>query len=239
MTRVALASEPVVFRRPYGVLLQTRHAVGDIPGVTGGTLRLLEWHDHQRQPPPGAHAVTGASVGVDDAKKRFAEVVLPHLPDAFSLARAITGNRADAEDVVQEACLRAFRAIATLSGTSHRAWVLTIVHHTACSWLAKNRPAALVVMEDLEEVERAAPPESVHNPDTPETALIAKSDGARLDAAVAALPLPFRETVVLRDLHDLDYREIARITDVPIGTVMSRLARGRARLIAMLGREEP
>lgn len=172
-------------------------------------------------------------MGDDDARRRFADVVLPHLPDAFSLARAITGNRADAEDVVQESCLRAFRAIATQSGINHRAWILTIVHHTACTWLAKNRPEALVVVDDPEEIERAAPSDS----ETPETALIAKSDGVRLEAAIAALPLPYRETVVLRDIHDMDYREIARITDVPIGTVMSRLARGRSRLMAMLRRE--
>jgi RNA polymerase sigma-70 factor (ECF subfamily) len=151
----------------------------------------------------------------------------------------MTGNRADAEDVVQEACLRAFRAIATLSGSNHRAWLLTIVHHTACTWLAKNRPAAVVVVDDLEEVERTAAPVNEHDADTPETALIAKIDGARLEAAITALPMPFRETLVLRDIHDLDYREIARITAVPIGTVMSRLARARARLIALLGREEP
>ena len=177
-------------------------------------------------------------MGLEDDRARFAEVVMPHLADAYGLARAITGSRADAEDVVQEACLRAFRAIATLSGSNYRAWTLTIVHHTACTWLAKNRPAALVVVDDIEAVERAAAPANRPDSETPETVLIAKSDGARLEAAIAALPLPFRETLVLRDIHDLDYREIARITDVPIGTVMSRLARARRRLIAALGREE-
>lgn len=173
-----------------------------------------------------------------DSKARFAEVVVPHLADAYGLARAITGNRADAEDVVQEACLRAFRAIPTVSGSNHRAWVLTIVHHTACTWLAKNRPAALVIVDDLEAVEWTNVTVGQHGSETPETALIAKSNAARLEAAIAALPLPFRETLVLRDVQELDYREIARVTDVPIGTVMSRLARARGRLIAILGRGE-
>jgi RNA polymerase sigma-70 factor (ECF subfamily) len=239
MSRSALAFEPVVMRRPRGLLLQTRHAVGAFPRAIGGMPRLLEMQENVRAQQIGAHARSGAWVRVDDSRKAFAEVVLPHLSDAYGLARAITGNRADAEDVVQEACLRAFRAIATLSGSNHRAWVLTIVHHTACTWLAKNRPAALVIVNDLEEVDRTVAPASAHGSATPETALIAKSDNARLEAAIAALPLPFRETLVLRDIQDLDYREIARITDVPIGTVMSRLARARARLIATLGREAP
>jgi RNA polymerase sigma factor (sigma-70 family) len=172
-----------------------------------------------------------------DDKARFAEVVLPHLGDAFALARWLTGSRADAEDVVQDACLRAFRAIGGFSGGNARAWVLTIVRHTAFTWLGKNRPAALVVTDDLEAVERAqtdlaiADRESV----TPETALIAKADAARLEAAIAALPTPFRETLVLRELQELDYREIAEVTGVPVGTVMSRLARARRRLAADLG----
>jgi RNA polymerase sigma-70 factor (ECF subfamily) len=238
MMRVALAPEPVVLR-PWALLLRTRHAVGAFLGASGRRHRPHEPNDNERQQQGRARAVAGASVGLDDNRDRFAEVVLPHLSDAYGLARAMTGNRADAEDVVQEACLRAFRAIATLSGSNHRAWILTIIHHTACTWLAKNRPAAVVVVDDLEQVERTAAPMNENNAVTPETALIAKSDSVRLEAAIAALPLPFRETLLLRDIHELDYREIARITDVPIGTVMSRLARARARLIATLGREEP
>jgi RNA polymerase sigma factor (sigma-70 family) len=172
----------------------------------------------------------------DDA--RFRSVVLPHLADAYALARWLTGNRADAEDVVQEACLRAFRGIGGFAGGNARAWVLSIVRHTAFTWLGKNRPAALVVVDDLEGLEHAqAIP---HDPDaeTPETALIAKTDRARLEAAIAALPAPFRETLVLRDVQGLDYREIAEVTDMPIGTVMSRLARARRRLIATVARDE-
>ena len=175
----------------------------------------------------------------DDDRTRFAEVVLPHLDDAFALARWLTGDRADAEDVVQDACLRAFRGIAGFSGGNARAWVLTIVRHTAFTWLGKNRPAALIVTDDLEAVERAqqlhAPGPTATEVATPETALLAKADAARLEGAIAALPTPFRETLVLRELQGLDYREIAEVTGVPVGTVMSRLARARRRLAVELG----
>jgi len=169
----------------------------------------------------------------DDA--RFKSVVLPHLADAYALARWLTGNSADAEDVVQDACLHAFRGIGNFSGGNARAWVLTIVRHTAYTWLGKNRPAALVLVEDVEDVGRAQSGEP--DVETPETALIAKADAGLLEAAIAALPAPFRETLVLRDLQGLAYREIAGVTDVPVGTVMSRLARARQRLIATIAKD--
>jgi len=182
-------------------------------------------------------------VNGDDAKARFASVVLPHLADAFALARWLTGDRADAEDVAQEASLRAFRAIASYSGGNARAWVLTIVRHTAYSWLAKHRRPLLMAVDDLEAVERAQAQPGRTAAETagatPETQLIAKADAARLETAIRALPPPFRETLVLRDIQGLDYREIAQITEVPIGTVMSRLARARRRLIDTIGTDEP
>ena len=111
----------------------------------------------------------------------------------------------------------------------------------ATRWLGKNRSAALLVVDDLEAVERKELERGVpmDRADTPETALIAKADAARLEAAIAELPVPFRETLVLRDLQGLDYREIAEVTKVPIGTVMSRLARARRRLIARIGTDAP
>jgi RNA polymerase sigma factor (sigma-70 family) len=189
--------------------------------------------------PAGGERVSG-----EDEKALFARVVLPHLGDAFALARWLTGDRTDAEDVVQDACLRALRGIAGFSGGNARAWVLTIVRHTAYSWLGKNRPAALVVTDDLEAVERAAFSRgggggSEAAGETPEAALIAKAEAARLEAAIQNLPPPFRETLVLRDLQGLDYKEIAKVTGVPIGTVMSRLARARQRLMTMLTKDEP
>ena len=169
----------------------------------------------------------------DDDKALFSAVVVPHLGDAFALARWMTGNRTDAEDVVQEASLRAFRAIRRYSGGNARAWVLTTVRNTAITWMAKARPAELLVVEDLAEIEsqQARSGDGVADP---ESEVIARADAMMLESAIAALPSPFRETLVLRDLQGLDYREIAHITDAPIGTVMSRLARARQRLVAAL-----
>src|SRR5438874_540075 len=169
-----------------------------------------------------------ASLKSEDDQARFASVVLPHLADAYALARWLTGNRADAGDVVQEACLRAFRGIAGFAGVNARAWLLTIVRHAAYTWLGKNRSAALLVVDDLESIaqqQATGPGPAGEGPQTPEAALIAKADARRLETAIAELPVPFRETLVLRDVQGLDYREIAEVTKVPIGTVMSR-ARG-------------
>lgn len=183
-----------------------------------------------------------ANGATDEERARFRRVVLPHLNDCYALARWLTGDRADAEDVVQDACLRALRAINGFSGNNARAWTLTIVRNTAYSWLRKNRSSVLLMVEDLEAVERGQA--GCGGPDTdgmqtPEAALIAKTEAARLERAIAALPLPFRDTLVLRDVQGLDYREIAQVTGVPIGTVMSRLARARDRLIAAMGKDIP
>jgi RNA polymerase sigma-70 factor (ECF subfamily) len=188
----------------------------------------------------GRHAT---DLNVDDQtdQTRFVEVFLPHLDDAFRLARWISGSRADAEDIVQEASLRAFKGIRTFSGGSTRAWTLTIVRNTSYSWLAKNRPSMVVLTEDLdqharEKMERAAGDGDVP---TPEAALIAKMEAEEVRNAVAALPLPFREVLVLREIHDLDYRSIADVIQVPIGTVMSRLARARKLILAALQESTP
>jgi RNA polymerase sigma factor (sigma-70 family) len=168
----------------------------------------------------------------DDRRKgRFTALVLPLLADGFVLARSITGNRADAEDVVQDACLRAFRAIDTVADSTARAWFLTIVHHTACTWLRRNRPAALLKVDDLEAV-GTKPAQEI---ETPESMLIVKMDKTRLEAAIASLSLALRETITLRDIEGLNYREIAQVTGAPIGTVMSRIARARSQLIALIG----
>jgi RNA polymerase sigma factor (sigma-70 family) len=183
-----------------------------------------------------------ASLKSEDDQARFASVVVPHLADAYALARWLTGDRADAEDVVQEACLRAFRGIGGFAGVNARAWVLTIVRHAAYTWLGKNRSASLVMVDDLEAVEQkrsSAGAAFEQAPQTPEAELIAKADARRLEAAIAELPVPFRETLVLRDVQGLDYREISEVTKVPIGTVMSRLARARRRLIERIGTDKP
>src|ERR1043166_8667124 len=206
-------------------------------------MRPEVWHqgggNAPRPAPERPRAIGGPVSGQpgDNERARFAAVVPPHLDDAFALARWLTGNRTDAEDVVQEASLRAYRAIGTFAGGNARAWVLTIVRHTAYTWLRRNRSASLVMVDDLEAVERTHTDAGDQEKSTPETELIAKADAARLEAAIADLPAPFKDPLVLRDLQGLDYREIAEVPEVPIGTVMSRLARARRRLAARLTKD--
>ena len=170
----------------------------------------------------------------DARRDRFSEVVLPHLDSAYRLARGLTGSAADAEDVVQEACLRAFKGIDGYSGGSARAWLLTITRNAAFTFMAKNRPLALIVNSEADE--RAM--ESVPDPGTSaEAGLIAQADAEQIERALTTLPTPFREIVILREYNDLSYREIAELTRAPIGTVMSRLARARAMLLAALAPE--
>ncbi len=181
-------------------------------------------------------------MNVDEAsdQARFTEVFVPYLVDAFRLARWLAGSRADAEDIVQEASMRAFKYIRGFSGGNPRAWVLTIVRNTSYSWLAKNRPKDVVLSDDLdqdhrEQIEQAGTQEM----QTPETALIAKLEAQQVRKAMAALPAPFREILVLREVHDLDYRTIAEVAALPIGTVMSRLARARRLLSATIATSIP
>ncbi len=170
-----------------------------------------------------------------DARQRFVEVVLPHLDDALSLARWLTGSVTDAEDVVQEACLRAFRAIGTAPGNP-RAWLLAIVRNTAFTWLANNRPKAVLVTDDDSLFERVGLEmiDSAREA-TPEAVVIANAEAEELKRAIAGLPLTYRETLVLREIEGLSYQEIASVLSVPIGTVMSRLARARALLLQRIG----
>jgi RNA polymerase sigma factor (sigma-70 family) len=175
-------------------------------------------------------------INCPDCNARFASVVLPHLDDAYRLAHWLTGNRMDAEDVVQDACLRAFRGIRNFCNGNARAWVLTIVRHTAYSWRRKNQPGTFVNVAETVELAQAKPGE--HDIETPETVLIAMMDASRLETAIAALPASLRETLVFRNVHGLGYREIAEVTGMPIGTVMSRLARARGRLIATIAEDD-
>jgi RNA polymerase sigma factor (sigma-70 family) len=180
----------------------------------------------------------GGIVTSELAHRRFAEMVLPHLDDAYGLARWLTGNRTDAEDVVQDACIRALASLDAAIVERPRAWVLTIVRNTAFSWLAKNRPSALVVTDDSQLLETAAAKEAGVVAPNAEEALIAAADEAALESAIEELPHLFREVIVMRDIQGLSYREIAAAIGAPQGTVMSRLARARAALIDKLGRRE-
>jgi RNA polymerase sigma-70 factor (ECF subfamily) len=161
-------------------------------------------------------------------RSRFESVVLPHLDAAYALARWLTRNDADAADVVQEAMLRAFRYFDSYREGDARSWVLRIVRRTCYSWLERNRPADIVPLEaDAELDEEVAAPAAARNT---EALLQNRSDLRRLDTLIEALPAPLREVVVLRELDELGYREIAEVTGVPIGTVMSRLHRARSAL---------
>jgi RNA polymerase sigma factor (sigma-70 family) len=166
------------------------------------------------------------------AERRFASVVLPYLGDAHALARWLTGNYADSQDVVQDACLRALHGIDSFADGDARSWLLTIVRRTAFDWLKRNRPAAIVRGANMEAVERAQAPE----PDvgSTETCLIDKEDERLFDSAIAGLPPHYRQTLALRHVRGLTYREIAESTGVSIGTVMSRLSRARRHLITRM-----
>jgi RNA polymerase sigma factor (sigma-70 family) len=176
-----------------------------------------------------------------DERAVFDEVFLPHMAEAYRLARWLTGNAYDAEDVVQDAALRAFRGIKSFGAVNARAWSLTIVRNTAYSWLVKNRPKAVVFTDDLSAAEQQElEHEGPHGTriETPEEIALFKADAEDVERALAKLPAQFREVIVLREINQLNYRDIAEITNVPIGTVMSRLSRGRQLLVALLGNRE-
>ncbi len=179
----------------------------------------------------------GSAVRDSDDKTLFGDIFLPYLPEAFRLARWLTGNASDAEDVVQDAAVRAFRGIRTFDLVNARAWSLSIVRNTAYTWLGKNRPRDLVFTEDLavserQGLERERPDGA--SVDTPEDIAMSNAVSEDVRRAVAQLPAVFREVIVLREMHELNYRDIAAITSLPIGTVMSRLSRARQMLIELL-----
>jgi RNA polymerase sigma factor (sigma-70 family) len=186
----------------------------------------------------GQQQASVATVQNKDERAVFDEVFLPHMAEAYRLAQWLTGNSYDAEDVVQDAALRAFRGIKSFGAVNARAWSLTIVRNTAYSWLMKNRPKAVVFTGDLsaaeqQELEHEGPQGT--RIETPEEIALFKADAADVQSALAQLPAHFREVIVLREINQLNYRDIAEITNVPIGTVMSRLSRGRQLLITLLG----
>jgi RNA polymerase sigma-70 factor (ECF subfamily) len=155
---------------------------------------------------------------------RFEQTVMPHLDAAYNLARWLVRNTHDAEDVVQEACLRAYKFFGGFQGGDARPWLLKIVRNTSYSFLEKNRPAANG--EEFDERvhgQEAAPPNV-------EATMVRNVESRMLREALEELPVGFREVLVLRELEGLSYKEIAELVGIPIGTVMSSLARGRERL---------
>ena len=156
---------------------------------------------------------------------RFEELVLPHLNAAYNLARWLTRDVNDAEDIVQEACMRAMKYVGSLTGDDARAWFLTIVRHAFYDWCKRNRPAE-ITRDDGSAIDQAVDPAAVD----PEQASLRAAESKALADAIAALPLAYREVLILRELEELSYKEIARIAEIPVGTVMSRLARARGLL---------
>ena len=155
---------------------------------------------------------------------RFEQVALPHLDAAYNLARWLTRNDHDAQDVVQEAYLRALKFFSGFRGGDGRAWLLTIVRHTSYDWLRQNR--RYEPLTDLDEDPRDVESDALD----PEALLLRAADNQLLRQAIEELPVEFREAVILRELEGLSYKEIADIAGLPLGTVMSRLARARQRL---------
>jgi RNA polymerase sigma-70 factor (ECF subfamily) len=161
----------------------------------------------------------------------YEQKVLPHLDAAYNLARWLAGNDHDAQDVAQEASLRAFRFFGSFRGEDARAWLLTIVRNTFYTWLRKHRPPLNTIeisdeTLDIEDVSASAEADNPHF-----------ADAGAVRGAIAELPVEFREIVVLREMEGFSYKEIAELAEVPIGTVMSRLARARKLLRKSLTRQ--
>ena len=158
----------------------------------------------------------------------FARAVAPHLGAAWNLARWLVRDDRDAEDVVQEALLKAFRFWSGFSGQNPRAWLLAVVRNACFTFLARRRTAP--VLQLFEEEQKPLPAEEASRAAGPEAELLRAQTGERIAAAVAGLPPEFREAFLLREVEGLSYKEIARAVEAPIGTVMSRLSRARALL---------
>jgi RNA polymerase sigma-70 factor (ECF subfamily) len=184
----------------------------------------VEQHHRHRTWLHPVQAARDKQVPEPTIRTQFEDAVLPHLHAAYNLARWLTRNDQDAEDVVQEAYLRAWKFFGTFHGGASRPWLLTIVRRTCYTWLQHNH-AHEGVTEFDDERHSVASEEA-----NPETLLLHRVDAQELRHALEALPIEFREVIILRELEDCSYKEIAAITGVPLGTVMSRLARARQRL---------
>jgi RNA polymerase sigma factor (sigma-70 family) len=164
----------------------------------------------------------------DGSLQRFERIVLPHLDDAYTLARYLLRDEHDAQDVVQEASLRALRYFEGYGGGDARAWLLAIVRNCSRTWRKRRRvDDRTIPFDDAEEI-------LTSEADSPDAAAVQASEQARVQRAIDSLPEEFREVIVLREVQDLSYREIGDVVGVPIGTVMSRLARARKRLAVLL-----
>ena len=162
------------------------------------------------------------------AASHFEEAVLPHLNAAYNLARWLTRNDHDAEDVVQEAYLRAMRFFGGFRGGDAKPWLLAIVRNTCFDWMRRNRPQE--IGESFDEEMHIM----IDEQETPEASLLRRADQAMVRGAIEALPVAWREAIILREIEGLSYKEIAEVAGIRIGTVMSRLSRARAKLMELL-----
>jgi RNA polymerase sigma-70 factor (ECF subfamily) len=175
--------------------------------------------------------MTGDAYDEHDKARRFRDAAMPHLDDLYTLARYLMRNAADAEDAVQECYLRALRHFDSYRGPAMKPWLLTILRNVCNAEFARR--GRHEIPTDLAEEGAAAEVPMWQEPHaTPEAALLREQDGDTIRRLVAALPAPFREAIVLREINDLSYHEIAEVAGVPVGTVMSRLARARSMLRA-------
>jgi RNA polymerase sigma-70 factor, ECF subfamily len=163
---------------------------------------------------------------MDEKRRRFDAQAMPHLNAAYNLARWLARSSADADDIVQEAMLRAYRGCDGFHGTDARPWLLTIVRNVFFSSIPRTRRKMMPLPEEGEGGEGAL----VDDAPDPEHAAMWTDQGRKLDEVIATLPLGFREVLILREMEDMSYRDIAQATGTPIGTVMSRLARAPALL---------
>lgn len=175
----------------------------------------------------GGRATTALSTD-QRRRDRFERIALPHLDAAYALARWLTRNEADASDVVQETFLRALRYFDSYREVDAKSWLLKIVRHTCYSWLARNRPAGVTSLEA--EAEKSGNEVATVSIDA-DALIERRSDLKLLNQLIKSLPVPLREVLVLREFHELGYREIAEVTGVQMGTVMSRLYRARSQLL--------
>jgi RNA polymerase sigma-70 factor, ECF subfamily len=183
-------------------------------------------------------------VSVETLKaRRFEKIMIPYLDSAYNLARWITRSDADAQDVVQESFLRAFKYFDGFAGEYPNAWLLSIVRNTCYTWIKSHRPDEAVIPIDSDPHVVDGDPNAMYENAQglgrdPETLLIESERRRRLDDMIAQLPVAYREVIILRELEEMSYIEIAQVLAVPIGTVMSRLARARQSLQASWRKRE-
>lgn len=205
-----------------------RHSESVISAVT--KLRGMKSLGIKCGPPASTRAMANSA---DSGEKtaRFESVVLPHLDAAYNLARWMTRNKDDGEDVAQEAVLRAFRFFDTFRGEDGRVWLLTIVRNTYLTWIRRQIPRQSV--DEFDERLHS----DIETALTPESEALRQATAAQVQRAIEALPSEYREVIIMRELEQMSYKEIATITQAPLGTVMSRLSRGRSILRQLIAGE--